>query len=119
MVQQVFIKYKGLLYNTRKSRRKLKKFKSDINEIAKERNISEGKKSAIKVIQTLYKSREKFTKLFKDYSITVSEAKHKKKFGEGLNILTTKHLVSSKKVYNNIMSSIKVKYKNGYYIYEI
>ena len=117
MVQQVFIKYKGLLYNTRKSRRKLKKFKSDINEIAKERNISEGKKSAIKV--TLYKSREKFTKLFKDYSITVSEAKYKKKFGEGLNILTTKHLVSSKKVYNNIMSSIKVKYKNGYYIYEI
>ena len=119
MVQQVFIKYKGLLYNTRKSRRKLKKFKSDINEIAKERNISEGKKSATKVIQTLYKSREKFTKLFKDYSITVSEAKYKKKFGEGLNILTTKHLVSSKKVYNNIMSSIKVKYKNGYYIYEI
>ena len=57
-------------------------------------------------------------KLFNDSSITVSEAKYKTEFGEGINILTPKHLVSSKKIYNKIMSSIMVKYKNGYYIYE-
>ena len=49
-------KYKRWLYNTRKSRRKLKKIKSDINEITKEGGKSEEQNSAIKNIKTLYES---------------------------------------------------------------
>ena len=41
----------------------------------------------------LYKSREAVIKLFNDYSLIISEAKHKVKYGEGLKILTPKQLL--------------------------
>ena len=47
-------------------------------------------KKCYKNIKILYEPREKVIKLFNDYSEFVSEAKHKKKYGEGLKILTPK-----------------------------
>ena len=70
--------------------KKIKKIKLDTNEILKVRNKSQEQNSAIKNISTLYKSREKVIKLFNDYSKTVSEAKYKIKYGEGLKIITPK-----------------------------
>ena len=40
-----------------------------------------------------YESREKVIKLFDDYSRSVSEAKYKTKYGEGLKILTPKQML--------------------------
>ena len=73
--------------------KKIKKIKSDINEIIKVRNKSEEQKSAIKNIKTLYKSREKVIKLCNDYSEIVSEAKYKTKYWEGLKILIPRQIL--------------------------
>ena len=124
-----------------KAEEKQKEFKSDLNEISKRRYKPENEKSSIKNIKTLYKSREKVTKLFDNYSGIASEAKYGTKYGEGLKILTPKHMLQriaptqvkagntsenllneirqiiyslyrakeiTKRVYNNIMNSIKL-----------
>ena len=57
--------------------------------------MNKRKKSAIKSIKTLYKSREKVIKLFGNYSRVVSEAKYKTKHGEGLKILTHKQMLQT------------------------
>ena len=41
----------------------------------------------------LYKSREAVIKLFNDYSLIVSEAKQKVKYGKGFKILTPKQML--------------------------
>ena len=48
---------------------------------------------SIKNTKTIYESREKFIKLFNDYSKIVSEAKYKTIYGEGLKILTPKQML--------------------------
>ena len=40
-----------------------------------------------------YKSKEKVIILFDDYTTIVSKAKYKAKYGEGLKILTPKHIL--------------------------
>ena len=52
-------------------------------------------KSAIKIIETLYESREKVLKLFNDYFKIVSEAKYKTKYWEELKILTTQQMLQT------------------------
>ena len=106
------------------------------------KNIKEGYITLEKA-EEKQKELNKVIKLFDDYSIIVSEAKHKSKNGEGLKILTPKQMLQrltialaqvkagntsenllneirqiiyslyrakeiTKKVYNNIMNSIKV-----------
>ena len=87
----------------------------------------EEQENSIKKIKTLYKSGEKVIKLFNDYSKTVPEAKYKTTYGDRLKILkagnTSENLPKeikqitcslyrakeiTKKVYNNIMNSLKV-----------
>ena len=48
---------------------------------------------SIKNTKTIYESREKFIKLFNDYSKIVSEAKYKTIYGDGLKILTPKQML--------------------------
>ena len=60
----------------------------ELNKIVKGSKKSESQKSAINNIKTLYESRGKVIKLFDDYFRTVSKAKCKTKYGEGLKIFT-------------------------------
>ena len=101
--QKYFVGFKGPLgfyknmkegdIKLEKAEEKQKEFKSDLNEISKRRYKPENEKSSIKNIKTLYKSREKVTKLFDNYSGIASEAKYGTKYGEGLKILTPKHML--------------------------
>ena len=50
-------------------------FKSNLNEISKERYKPEEQKSALENIKLLYESQEAVVKLFNDYFSIVSEAK--------------------------------------------
>ena len=50
-------------------------FKSNLNEISRERYKSEEQKSVLRNIKFLYESREDVIKLFNDYSSIISEAK--------------------------------------------
>ena len=52
-------------------------FKSNLNEISRVRNKSEGQKMSLEKFKFLYESREAVIKLFDDYSSIVSEAKYK------------------------------------------
>ena len=54
-------------------------FKSNLNEISKGRFKSEEQKSALVNIKLLYESRQTVIKLFNEYSLIASEAKHKAK----------------------------------------
>ena len=54
-------------------------FKSNLNEISKGRFKSEERKSALENIKLLYESRQTVIKLFNEYSLIASEAKHKAK----------------------------------------
>ena len=54
-------------------------FKSNLNEISKGRFKSEEQKSALENIKLLYESRQTVIKLFNEYSLIASEAKHKAK----------------------------------------
>ena len=54
-------------------------FKSNLNEISKGRFKSEEQKSALENIKLLYESRQTVIKLFNEYSLIASEAKHKVK----------------------------------------
>ena len=54
-------------------------FKSNLNEISKGRFKSEEQKSALENIKLLYESRHTVIKLFNEYSLIASEAKHKAK----------------------------------------
>ena len=63
-------------------------FKSNLNEISRERYKSEEQKSVLGNIKFLYESREDVIKLFNDYSSIISEAKYKSIHGDGLKILT-------------------------------
>ena len=54
------------------------------------KHTSEEKKSAIKIIKTLYESREKVINLFNDYSKIASVTKYSSIHGEGLKVLTPK-----------------------------
>ena len=56
----------------------------------KGRYKSEDKKSAIKNVKTLYKSREKVIKLFNDCSKIASKTNYQSIYGEWLKILTLK-----------------------------
>ena len=68
-------------------------FKLDLNEISRGKFKSEEQKSALENIKLLYKSREAVIKLFNDYSLIVSEAKHNAKYGKGFKILTPKQML--------------------------
>ena len=68
-------------------------FKTNLNEVSKERFKSGEQKSAFKNIKLLYKSRQAVIKLFNDYSSISSETKYKIKYGEGLKILTPKQMI--------------------------
>ena len=70
-----------------------KKIKLDINKIVKGRHKSEEQKSTTKNIKTLDILREKFIKLFSNYSKIASEAKYQTKYGEELKILTPKQML--------------------------
>ena len=70
-----------------------KKIKLDINKIVKGRHKSEEQKSATKNIKTLDILREKFIKLFSNYSKIASEVKYPTKYGEELIILTPKQML--------------------------
>ena len=65
-------------------------FKSNLNKISNGRFKSEEEKSALRKIKLLYKSRQAAIKLFNDYSLIISDTKHKTKYGERLKILTPK-----------------------------
>ena len=73
-------------------------FKLDLNEISRGKFKSEEQKSALENIKLLYKSREAVIKLFNDYSLIVSEAKHKAKYEKGFKILTPKQMLQRLKV---------------------
>ena len=77
----------------RKSRRRTKKFKSEIKEIVIGSKKSEDQKSEMNNIKAIYESRKKVIKLFDDYSRTISEAMYRTKHGEGLKILTSKQML--------------------------
>ena len=77
----------------RKSRRRTKKFKSEIKEIVIGSKKSEEQKSEMNNIKAIYESRKKVIKLFDDYSRTISEAMYRTKHGEGLKILTSKQML--------------------------
>ena len=70
-----------------------KKIKLDINKIVKGRHKSEEQKSTTKNIKTLDILREKFIKLFSNYSKIASEVKYQTKYGEELKILTPKQML--------------------------
>ena len=65
-------------------------FKSNLNEISKERFKSEEQIIALENIKLLYKSRQAVIKSLNEYCLIASEAKHKVKFGKGLKILSPK-----------------------------
>ena len=70
--------YKNIKYGyitLEKVKENQKKIKLDINKIVKGRHKSEEQKSTIKNIKTLDILREKFIKLFSNYSKIASEAK--------------------------------------------
>ena len=54
---------------------------------------SEELKSALEIIELLYKLREAVFKLFNDYSSIVFEAKHKARYWKQLKILTPKQVL--------------------------
>ena len=68
-------------------------FKSNLKEISKEWFKSEKQQNALKSIKLLYESREAAIKLLNDYSSIVSEDKYKRKYGEGIPILTPKQMI--------------------------
>ena len=65
----------------------------ELHEIVKGSKKSENQKSAVNNVKALYESREKAIKLFDDYPRTVSETKHKTKYGEGLKVLTPEQML--------------------------
>ena len=68
-------------------------FKSNLNQILKEKYKSKEQKSALGNMKLLYESKEATTELFNEYSSIASEAKYKAKHGEGLKILTPKQIL--------------------------
>ena len=63
-------------------------FKSNLNEILRERYKTEERKSASEKIKLLYESRKAISKLFKDYYSIVSEAKCKTVQGKGISSMS-------------------------------
>ena len=68
-------------------------FKSNLNEISRERYKSNEQKSVLGHIELLYKSQETVIKLFNDYSLIASEAKYKRIDGEGIKTSTSKQVL--------------------------
>ena len=67
-------------------------FKSNLNEISKGGLKSKEQESALDNIKLLYELPEAVVKLFNDYSSILSEAKYQLIHGEGLKILTPRHM---------------------------
>ena len=59
-------------------------FKSNLNEISRERYISEEQKMTLENTKLLYESQEAVANLFNDYYSIASEAKYKAIHGEGI-----------------------------------
>ena len=100
IIQLVVIRvigFKAPKRRTKQSRRKTKKatatqkIGNKWNSNRKER--SQDHKSTINNIKILYKSREKIIKLFEGSPRTVSESKHKAKYGEGMKIYIPMHIL--------------------------
>ena len=118
-------------------------FKSNLKKISRWRFKSEEQISVLENIKLLYQSRQTVIRLFNEYSLILSENKHKTQYGEGLKKSTSKQMLQrfpialpkvkkgntsenlldeirkiiyslcrekeiAKKVYNNIMNSIKL-----------
>ena len=64
--------------------------KSNQNKIPRGRLESKEQKSALENMKLLFESQKVVIKLFNDYSLIASEAKHKAKYGEGLKMLSLK-----------------------------
>ena len=124
---------------------KQNEFLNKLNNIRLRKKTIEQKRT-INYFEKFYKSREEVIIFFRDYAEMLSDANYDSKHGEtkgkGLKILTPKQIlqrlpislaqvkagnnsasllneirqIATKKVYNNIIKSIR--YKNGYYIYE-
>ena len=69
------------------------KFKSDLNEIKKERHKSNVQKNALYNIETFCSPQNSVVKLFNDYSTIAYDVKHISFHCEGLKILTPKRLL--------------------------
>ena len=85
----------------------------DLNEILKGSKKSENQKSVIDNIKTLYKSWEKVIELFDDCSRIVSEAKYRRKHGEGLKIITPKQMLQRLSI---ALSHVKVEFNDEFNI---
>ena len=59
----------------------------------KGRYKSKEKNNPLENIKLLYQSKKAVVELFDEYSLIVSQAKHKAKYGEGLKILTPKQML--------------------------
>ena len=68
-------------------------FKSNLNEILREKHKKKEKKSALEKIKLLHKSREAVIKSFNDYPSIVSYAKSKLIHADRLKILTPKQML--------------------------
>ena len=68
-------------------------FKSNLNQILEGRYKLKKQKSALENIKLLDESRKVVIELFDEYSLIVSEAKHKAKDREGLKILSPKQML--------------------------
>ena len=141
----LFINLRDGNMNSREILKNQIKFKSDMDEIKKgnPKLKSEDQINIIQNIQTLFGLREKIINFFRDYSLLLSEAKYKVKYGTGPKILASKQILQgfpialaqvkigntsknllneirqviyplyqakeiTKKVYNNIINSIKL-----------
>ena len=96
-----------------KQKNNKKEFKLDLNEILKGSKKSEKQKSVIDNIKTLYKSWEKVIELFDDCSRIVSEAKYRRKYGEGLKIITTKQMLQRLPI---VLAHVKAEFKDEFNI---
>ena len=67
--------------------------KFNLDEIPKGTYKSEELKSALKNIKLLYELRGAVVKLFNDYSLIMSEAKYKTKYGKFHKLLTLKQML--------------------------
>ena len=63
-------------------------YKSKLNDIKKGKpeNRSKVQRGVLYNIEMLYRARNSVIKFFHDYSLMVSEAKHKSSYGKGLEI---------------------------------
>ena len=67
-------------------------FKLDLSEIKTESKKSPHQKDILKNITTLFSFTRKIIVFFRDFFFSLSEAKYKAKYGEGLKMLTSKQM---------------------------